>query len=44
MNKINLYIENGLFPGKDVIITYETMNSPLNILTVKSYVMNIIGE
>ena len=44
MKKINLYIENGLFPGKDVIITYETMSLPLNILTVKSYIMNIIGE
>ena len=38
VQKMNTYIENKLFPGEDVIVTYETMNNPLNIHNVKMIV------
>lgn len=38
IQKMNTYIENKLFPGEDVIVTYETMNNPLNIHNVKMIV------
>lgn len=43
VNKVNTYIENGLIPGKDVIFTYETMNTPLNIHDVKILIQNLIN-
>lgn len=38
IQKMNTYIENKLFHGEDVIVTYETMNNPLNIHNVKMIV------
>lgn len=31
VKKINTYIDNGIIPGKDLIVTYETVNSPIVI-------------
>lgn len=42
VQKMNVYAENNLFPGEDVIVTYETMNLPLNIHMVKVQVNRLI--
>lgn len=42
VQKMNTYMENKLFPGDDVIVTYETMNCPLNIHNVKMIVGRLI--
>lgn len=44
VKKMNLYIENGVIPGEDVIVTYETMNSPLNIHNVKVLVKRLLEK
>ena len=44
VRKMNLYIENGLLPGKDVIVTYETTGCPLHINSVKAYIEKIVEE
>lgn len=44
VRKMNTYIENGIIPGEDVIVTYETMNYPLNIHNVKLLVKHIIEK
>lgn len=31
VKKINIYIDNGIIPGKDLIVTYETIKSPIVI-------------
>ena len=31
VKKINTYIDNEIIPGKDLIVTYETVNSPIVI-------------
>ena len=31
VKKINTYIDNGIIPGKNLIVTYETVNSPIVI-------------
>ena len=38
IQKMNTYIENKLFPGEDVVVTYESMNCSLNIHNVKMIV------
>ena len=43
VKKMNIYTENGLFQGDDVIVTYETMNCPLNIHSVKMAVRRLVG-
>ena len=35
VNKINTYIKNGYYPGKNLIITYETENDPLDTYLIK---------
>lgn len=35
IKKIETYIRNGIFPGKDLILTYETKAHPLNMKTVE---------
>lgn len=42
VKKINTYIENDLLPGRDVIVTYETLAMPLNIKTVKCWLKDIV--
>ncbi len=42
VKKINTYIENDLLPGRDVIVTYETLTMPLNIKTVKCWLKDIV--
>ena len=42
VKKINTYIENDLLPGRDVIVTYETLAMPLNIKTVKRWLKDIV--
>lgn len=44
VKKMNIYTENGLFQGDDVIVTYETMNYPLNIHSVKMVVRRLVGK
>jgi len=35
VRKMNTYINNGLFPGRDIILTFETQGNPLDIGVVK---------
>ncbi len=44
VRKMNIYTENGLFQGDDVIVTYESMNCPLNIHNVKMVVKKLVGN
>ena len=45
VKKMNLYITNGLMPGKDVVVTFESQGNPLDIRVVKRLVKEIIlGE
>lgn len=42
VRKMHTYINNGLYPGEDVIISYETMNYPLNIHNINLLIKQII--
>lgn len=42
VHKMNMYMENKLFPGEDVIVTFETMSHPLNIQNIKRIVGHLI--
>lgn len=42
VKKMNTYVENSIFPGDRLIVTYDTLNSPLNIHNVKLLVRNFI--
>ena len=42
VKKMNTYVTNGLLPGKDVILTYETQNNPLEIGVVKRMIKELI--
>ena len=45
VKKMNLYITNGLMPGKDVVVTFESQGNPLDIGVVKRLVKEItVGE
>ena len=44
VQKMNVYIENEIIPGDNVIVSYETMNHPLNIHNVKLLVNRLIEE
>lgn len=41
LEKEELYYSNGLFPGRDLIITYETMNSPLTTIDIEKVIDDI---
>ncbi|MBO4679012.1 MAG: hypothetical protein J5626_05020 [Lachnospiraceae bacterium] len=41
MEKIDLYIANGLIPGEDVIFTYETISAPLSPLSIARTISDI---
>ena len=38
VGKHNIYLENGLFPGRDVIFTYESAEHPLQLRVVRKYI------
>jgi len=38
VKKMNTYINNGLLPGKDVLVTFETMTNPLDVSVVKKMI------
>lgn len=42
IQKINTYISNQILPGRDLIITYETLDCPLNINTIKVLINSLI--
>lgn len=42
VKKMNTYVTNGLLPGKDVILTYETQNNPLEISAVKRMIKELV--
>ena len=44
VRKMNMYITNNLLPGRDVIITYESQNNPLDIKVVKRLVQQVVLE
>lgn len=44
VRKMNTYIANDLLPGRDVIVTYETQNVPLDIKTVKHLLKQVVLE
>ena len=44
IKKINTYISNNLLLGRDVIVTYETLNTPLDIKVVKHLVQQVVQE
>lgn len=44
VRKMNIYTENGLFQGDEVIVTYESMNCPLNIHNVKMIAKKLLEE
>ena len=43
VKKINAYVRNNLLLGRDVVITYETQNTPLDIKVVKQLVKQIVS-
>lgn len=44
VQKMNTYIENEIIPGDNIVVTYETMNNPLNIHNVKLLVNQLIEK
>ncbi len=44
VKKINTYIENGIIPGKDLVLTYETSIHPLDVICVRKIIENILEK
>lgn len=44
LKKINMYTENDLFVGRDVIVTYETVATPLDIHVVKQLIKDMLDN
>lgn len=42
-NKYSENLENNLIPGKDLFLTYETANCPLDIRIVKKLIDNLLS-
>ena len=42
VSKINFYTQNGIFPGKNLIITMETKNSPLKIRDLEKVIKEFL--
>lgn len=42
VKKMNTYVQNGLIPGKDVLTTYETQETPLDIGVVHQLIRTIM--
>ena len=41
VKKANIYINNNLLPGRDVVFTYETLENPLDIGVIKKEIERI---
>lgn len=41
VKKMNLYMANNLLPGRDVVMTFETLANPLDVIVVKNVVEEI---
>lgn len=41
VKKMNTYVSNGLLPGRDIILTFETQGNPLDIGVVKKIVKSL---
>ena len=44
VRKMNTYIANELLPGRDVVVSFESQNSPLDIKVVKRLVEQIVNK
>lgn len=44
VRKMNTYVANDLLPGRDVIVSFESLSNPLEIKGVKRLVKQLIGE
>ena len=44
LQKLDEYRRNGIYPGKNLIITYEAEGSYLNIKEIRQMVKEIFGE
>lgn len=44
VKKMNTYVANGLLPGRDVLVTYETMANPLDVSVVKRMIEGVCVE
>ena len=44
LNKLDEYRENGIYPGKNLILTYETSDNPLDIKGIKEMFKEIFGN
>ena len=42
VKKVNLYIQNGLLPGRDIIFSFESYSNPLDITMVKELVKEML--
>ena len=42
VKKVNLYVQNGLFPGRDVLFSFESYSNPLDINMVKELARNLL--
>lgn len=43
VKKMNTYIANDLLPGRDVVVSFESQSTPLDIKVVKRLVKQIIS-
>ena len=44
LNKLDEYRKNGIYPGKNLILTYETSDNPLDIKGIKEMFKEIFGN
>lgn len=44
VKKMNLYIANDLLPGRDVVMTFETLANPLDVSVIRKVVQAIVME
>ena len=44
VRKMNMYSLNGLIPGKDVVVTYETSLTPLDIKVVNKLIKELLRK
>ncbi len=42
VRKMNIYIANGILPGRDVVVSYETSLTPLDINAVKKLIKEVL--
>ena len=43
VRKMNIYVQNDLVPGKDVIVTYESSETPLAVSMVRRMIQSILA-